>query len=182
MSICFSCWLRCLRCAKRCSLLRGCLLRSARLWILIGVLRRSFNGKSSSARICRHLLCLQFCVIWMGNCSWFTDGKHCFTDDESTQQPLMNNTWKCALVIGGKVYVAWKRKMLHDVIGGHQAYIHEKIDLWRIKFCSWLRPRAVNRLRDEIIKSLALSLGTTYKQRERFNLKWLLQGYHKIYD
>ena len=36
---------------------------------------------------------------------------------------------KCALVIGGKVYVAWKRKMLHDVIGGHQAYIHEKIDL-----------------------------------------------------
>ena len=58
---------------------------------------------------------------------------------------------KCALVIGGKVYVAWKRKMLHDVIGGHQAYIHEKIDLWqdlwRIKFCRWLRPRAVNRLR-----------------------------------
>ena len=31
-----------------------------------------------------------------------------------------------ALVISGKVYVAWKRKMLHDValhdvIGGHQA-------------------------------------------------------------
>ena len=27
-----------------------------------------------------------------------------------------------------KVYVAWKRKnMLHDVIGGHQAYIHGKI-------------------------------------------------------
>ena len=66
---------------------------------------------------------------------------------------------KCALVIGGKVYVAWKRKMLHDVIGGHQAYIHEKIDLWRIKFCRWVRPRAVNRLRaryarDDIIKSL----------------------------
>ena len=40
----------------------------------------------------------------------------------------MNNTWKCTLVIGGKVYVAWKHKMLHDetlhdVIGGHQAYI-----------------------------------------------------------
>ena len=52
-----------------------------------------------------------------------------------------------ALVIGWKVYVAWKRKMLHDVIGGHQAYIHEKIDLWRIEFCSWLRPRAVSRLR-----------------------------------
>ena len=27
------------------------------------------------------------------------------------------------MVIGGKVYVAWKRKMLHDVIRGHQAYI-----------------------------------------------------------
>ena len=37
------------------------------------------------------------------------------------------------LVIGVKVYVAWKQKMLHDVmlhdvIGGHQAYIHRKID------------------------------------------------------
>ena len=31
---------------------------------------------------------------------------------------------KWALVIGGKVYVAWKRKMLHDATGGHQAYIH----------------------------------------------------------
>ena len=36
---------------------------------------------------------------------------------------------KCTLVIGGKVYVAWKRKMLHDetlhdVIGGHQEYNH----------------------------------------------------------
>ena len=49
--------------------------------------------------------------------------------------------------LGGKVCVAWKRKMLHDVIGGQQAYIHEKIDLWRIEFCSWLRPRAVSRLR-----------------------------------
>ena len=57
-----------------------------------------------------------------------------------------------------------------------------KFYLWGLEFRSWLRPRAVNRLRDEIIKSLALSLGTTYKQRERFNLKWLLQGYHKIYD
>ena len=56
--------------------------------------------------------------------------------------------------------VAGKRKMLHDVIGGHQAYIHEKIDLWRIKFRSWLRPRAVSRLRapfgrNEILKSLS---------------------------
>ena len=37
---------------------------------------------------------------------------------------------KCALVIGGKVYAAWIRKMLHDVIGGHQAYIHRKKNLF----------------------------------------------------
>ena len=30
------------------------------------------------------------------------------------------------LVIGGKVYVAWKRKMLYDVIDGHQEYIFMK--------------------------------------------------------
>ena len=30
------------------------------------------------------------------------------------------------LVIVGKVYVAWKRKILHDVIGGHQEYIFMK--------------------------------------------------------
>ena len=30
------------------------------------------------------------------------------------------------LVIVGKVHVAWKRKMLHDVIGGHQEYIFMK--------------------------------------------------------
>ena len=40
----------------------------------------------------------------------------------------MNKTRKCALAIVGKVYVAWKRKMLHDitlhdVVGGHQPYI-----------------------------------------------------------
>ena len=65
---------------------------------------------------------------------------------------------KCALVIGGKVYVAWKRKMLHDVIGGYQAYIQRKIYLLLLEFGSWLRPRAVSRLsarfaRDKIIKS-----------------------------
>ena len=42
----------------------------------------------------------------------------------------MNNTCEYALVIGGKVYVAWKRKMLHDVIGGHQAYIQGNKDLF----------------------------------------------------
>ena len=40
--------------------------------------------------------------------------------------------YKNAPVISGKVYVAWKRKILHDVglhdvNGGHQAYIHRKI-------------------------------------------------------
>ena len=49
--------------------------------------------------------------------------------------------------MGGKVYVAWRRKILHDVIGGHQAYIHRKIYLWGMEFCSCLRPRAVSRPR-----------------------------------
>ena len=54
--------------------------------------------------------------------------------------------------MGGKVYVAWKRKILHDVIGGHQAYIHRKIYLWGMEFCSCLRPRAVSKTaRHEII-------------------------------
>ena len=53
--------------------------------------------------------------------------------------------------------------MLHDVIGGYQAYIQRKKDLfiylWSLEFRSWLRPRAVSRLRarfarDKIIKSL----------------------------
>ena len=66
---------------------------------------------------------------------------------------------KCALVIGGKVYVAWKHKMLHDVIGGYQAYIQRKIYVLHLEFGSWLRPRVVCRLRarfarDKIIKSL----------------------------
>ena len=29
--------------------------------------------------------------------------------------------------MNGEVYVAWKRKMLHDVTGRHQAYIHREI-------------------------------------------------------
>ena len=142
-------------------------------------LQRSFCGKSSSARICSYLLCLQFCVIWMGNCLWFTDGKHCFTDNESTQHPLMNNTWKYALVIGGKVYLAWKRKMLHDIIGGHQVYIQRNRDLfiylWGLEFRSWLTPRAVSRLRAGfarnkiIIKSLrSWRFATSFAQNYAF--------------
>ena len=57
----------------------------------------------------------------------------------------MNTARKCALVFGGKVYVAWKHLMLHDVIGGHQAHIDRKKD--GIQFCSWLRPRSVHVLR-----------------------------------
>ena len=45
---------------------------------------------------------------------------------------------KCALVISGKVYVAWKRKMLHDVIAGHQAYIQRTKD-------SFTKPRISQR-------------------------------------
>ena len=53
----------------------------------------------------------------------------------------MNTTWKRALVIGSKVCVAWKHKMLHDVtlhnvFGGHQAYIHSKKD-WK-KDVAWI--------------------------------------------
>ena len=63
------------------------------------------------------------------------------------------------MVIGGEVYVAWKRKMLQDVTGAYQAYIQRKIYLLRLEFGSWLRPRAVSRLcarfaRDKMIKSL----------------------------
>ena len=42
--------------------------------------------------------------------------------------PMVNSVSR-ALVIGGLVYVAWKRKMLHDDTGGHQAYIQRKIYL-----------------------------------------------------
>ena len=45
------------------------------------------------------------------------------------------------MVIGGKVYVVWKCKMLghdvtlHDVIGGHQEYIfiERQIEIWGIQ-------------------------------------------------
>ena len=44
--------------------------------ILVGVLQRSFGGKSLLASISSHLLCLLFCVICMGNCSWFIWALH----------------------------------------------------------------------------------------------------------
>ena len=46
------------------------------------------------------------------------------------QRNILNNTWKYVLVIGSKVYVTWKRKILHEVIGGHQAYIQRNKDLF----------------------------------------------------
>ena len=63
----------------------------------------------------------------------------------------MNKTWNFALVIGGKVYVAWKRKMLHDVIGGHQAYIQRKKDWFIISSRaarSLLTARGLSQLRN----------------------------------
>ena len=47
----------------------------------------------------------------------------------------MNNTWM-RVVIGSKVFVAWKRNMLHDVSGGQQAYIRRNIYVCGIEFCS----------------------------------------------
>ena len=70
----------------------------------------------------------------------------------------MNKHFK-TFVIGGKVCVAWKLKMLHDVIGGHQEYIFMN-RFRRIEFCSWLRPRAVSRL-------LALRARRDYKVATR---------------
>ena len=81
---CFSvsCCRRCLHCAGRCSLC-SCwrlLLRCSR-WIWSrrspsrGVSVENLPGRGFGATCCA-------CVICMDNCSWFTDGKLCFTDDE----------------------------------------------------------------------------------------------------
>ena len=136
-------------------LLRGFLLTSSPSLFTLNLksafsLQRSFGGKSSWARIWSHLLCL--CVICMGNCSWFTDGKLWFTDDE------------CALIIGGEVYVAWKRRMLCFWLTPSTYSEKERfIYLWSLEFRSWLRQRAVSRLRarfarNKIIKSLRSAL------------------------
>ena len=58
----------------------------------------------------------------------FVSQAFCSTDQEKRETAR-------SLVISGKVYVAWKREMLHDVTlhdvtGGHQAYIHRKKDLF----------------------------------------------------
>ena len=59
------------------------------------------------------------------------------------------------MVIGGEVYVAWKRKMLHDVIGGYQAYIERKQDLFIYEASNFAAGRLRARFaRGKIIKSL----------------------------
>ena len=97
-------------------------------------------------------------AIWMGNCSWFTDGKHCFTDDESTQQPWWiiheNAPWSSA----AKSMLPGNAKCSMTSLADTKN-IYSWKDWWCIQFCSWLRPRAVSRLRalDEIIKSLSFA-------------------------
>ena len=147
-----SCCRRCLRCLKRERTRKWCsfcsavscwrlLLRCSR-WIWSwrsrsrGVSLENLPGRGFGATCCA---CVSF--------AW-----------EIVRDSPMVNSVSRALVIGGEVYVAWKRKMLHDVTGGHQAYIQRKIYLWSLEFRSWLRPRAVSRIRarfarDKIIKS-----------------------------
>ena len=73
-------------------------------------------------------LALQFCVIWPFGWEIVRDSPmvNIVSQTMSKHNSLSLIIHECALVIGGKVYVAWKRKMLHDVIGGHQEYIFMK--------------------------------------------------------
>ena len=49
----------------------------------VGVLApEEFRWKILLGEELQPLVVLLLCVICMGNCSWFTDNKHCFTDDE----------------------------------------------------------------------------------------------------
>ena len=118
---------RCLRCAKRFSLCFAV--------VFFDELANSMNFNPAFSRgvSMENLPRRRFAGTCCACCSWFTNCKHCFIDDEWTHNSIswiIHNAWKCTLVISDKVHVAWKRKMLHDVIGGHQAHIHEKIDLF----------------------------------------------------
>ena len=119
-----ACCRRCLRCAKpRCSLCSTIfcwplLLRSLFTPNFKSAFsfQRSFGGKPSSARNRSHLLWLLFYV------SWFTDRKNV----SQTVNKQISLSW-IKHENGGKLYVTWKRKMLHevtlhDVISGHEAY------------------------------------------------------------
>ena len=101
------------------SLLRSFLLTSSHSLFTLNLksafsFQRSFGGKSSWARFCTCCACVSF--------AW----------EIVRDSPIVNfvsqtmNKHIKTLVMGGKVYVAWKRKMLHDVIGGHQEFIFMK--------------------------------------------------------
>ena len=115
--------------------------------ICLRVLKESSKSRfdSYSVRNSIYQYSIRNSVLNISHITFWDCRVHIFSDN------LSRNSCKNAPVISGKVYVAWKRKMLHDVglhdvIGGHQAYIHRKrlIHLWRIEFCIWLRPRAVH--------------------------------------
>ena len=119
-----SCCRRCLRCAKRCSFCSAVscwlfLLRCSR-WIWSrrshsrGVSVENLPGRGFGATCCA---CVSF--------AWEIVRDSPIVNFDSQ---TMNKHIK--LVIGGEVYVAWKCKMHYDVIGGHQAYIQRKRDLF----------------------------------------------------
>ena len=138
-------------------LLRGFLLTSSPSLLTLNLksafsLQRSFGGKSSWERIWSSMEPLVVLVCDL-------HGKLFVIHRRLTlihRHRRWINTLKCALVIGGEVHVAWKRKMLDDVIGGYQAYIQRKKDLfiylWSLEFRSWVRPRAVSRLHARFVR------------------------------
>ena len=91
---------------------------------------------------------------------------------------------KNAPVISGKIYVACKRKMLHD-IGLHMTSLVDTkhvlterlIYLWHIEFCIWLRPRTVHMMhahfaRYEIINLLRSRPSTARFTRIISHISW----------
>ena len=146
------------------SLLRDWLLQSARRWILIGVLQRSFNGKSSPARIYTpyYLLCLQFCVIYMGNYSWFTDGKHCFTKKHNSLLWIIHEM-RLGHLAAKSMLPGNEKCFMTSLPDTKHIFRERKIYLRNLEFRKGLRPRAVSRLRarfarNKIIKSLRSEL------------------------
>ena len=71
----------------------------------------SFGGKSSWSRFC--ICCARVSFAWE------------IVRDSPTVNFVSQTVNKHikTLVIGGEVYVAWKCKMLDDVIDGHQEYV-----------------------------------------------------------
>ena len=103
------CWRRCLRCASdalSASPFPCCRRLFRSRWILVGVLQRSFDGKSSPARIPCNVLRLLFCVI----CT-----------EVARDSPIVNfpgNT-KCSmtsLAENQAIYSKKERKMGHPIL------------------------------------------------------------------